>query len=575
MRLGETGATVRRLSWALLLITACQGRILDPAVAGPSGVDAGAPDPTDGGAAGRDGGTLTDAEVLPARGVVAVVPIRRLSAAQFHNTLRSLFPPPLGDALVARSTFPAAGARAGQVSGFSSDADNTTVSTADAAAIEDNAEQLADYLFAQAEVALPLLMPASCAVAAGASDAALDACMPSFIGLFGARAWRRPLSTTEVTRVHAMYTRVRAEQPAREAWSALMQFFLASPDLLYRPERGIGVEGVVALTPLEVATRLAFLITDGPPSEALIAAAQRPDFSPTTEARQLLASPAAAEVFGRFLREWLRVDLLEALDDQSTTVPPAVRDDLLRELTDLSRTQLLGGGSLRALFLTDRFPVTPSTAPLYGQPGGDGSDVVVSDRRGVLSSPAFLTAHAPAGHQVPILRGAFLRKQVLCQTLATLPAGVDLEGPLSGARNLPTARQRLEPTTTRSDCRGCHTQFNPLGLALENYDALGRFRATENGAAIDASGELELGGQRWSFTTGEEFLRVLGESRLLTDCAAERWFHFVLGRPVQPSERPFVDALAAASRGTGATAEQLVVDLVQSEAFTHFLREQP
>lgn len=570
------GLTVRRLSWALLLLTACQGRILDPAVARPTAADAGAQQAVgDGGAVGRDGGGIADAEVPPPRGVVAVVPIRRLSATQFHNTLRSVFPAPLGDALVARSTFPAAGARAGQVSGFSSDADNTTVSTADAAAIEDNAEQLADYLFAQAEVALPLLMPASCGVAAGASDATLDACMPSFIGLFGARAWRRPLSTTEVTRVHAMYTRVRAEQPAREAWSALMQYFLASPDLLYRPERGVGTQGVVALTPLEVATRLAFLITDGPPSEALMAAAQRPDFSPAAEARQLLASPAAAEVFGRFLREWLRVDLLEALDDQSATVPPAVRDALLRELTDLSRTQLLGGGSLRALFLTDRFPVTPSTAPLYGQPGGDGSDVVVSDRRGVLSSPAFLTAHAPAGHQVPILRGAFLRKQVLCQTLATLPAGVDLEGPLSGARNLPTARQRLEPTTTRNDCRGCHTQFNPLGLALENYDALGRFRATENGVAIDASGELELGGERWSFATADELLRVLGDSRLLTDCAAERWFHFVLGRPVQPSERPFVDALAVASRDTGATAEQLVVDLVQSEAFTHFLREQP
>ncbi len=540
------------------------------------GSDAGRSSTTgDGGPAAGDGGAVGVDAATPVQGAVAVVPIRRLSAAQYHNTLRSVFPAPLGDALVARSTFPAAGARAGQVSGFSSDADNNTVSTADAAAIEDNAELLADYLFAQAEVALPLLMPASCGVAAGASDATLDDCMPGFIGLFGARAWRRPLTAAEVTRVHEMYTLVRAEQPAREAWSALMQFFLASPDLLYRPERGVGTQGVVALAPLEVATRLAFLITDGPPSVALIAAAQRPDFSPAAEARQLLASPAAAEVFGRFLREWLRVDLLEALDDQSATVPRALRDDLLRELTDMSRTQLLGGGSLRALFLTDRFPVTPSTAPLYGQPGGDGRDVAVSSRRGVLSSPAFLTAHAPAGHQVPILRGAFLRKQVLCQTLATLPAGVDLEGPLSGARNLPTARQRLEPTTTRSDCRGCHTQFNPLGLALENYDALGRFRTTENGAPIDASGTIELGGEPWSFATADEFLRVLGESRLLTDCAAERWFHFVLGRPVQPSERPFVDALAAATRDSGATAEQLVVDLVQSEAFTHFLREQP
>ncbi|MDX2011664.1 MAG: DUF1592 domain-containing protein [Myxococcaceae bacterium] len=515
-------------------------------------------------------------------GRLALQPIRRLSIAQYENTLRTLFPGPLGAELVSRARYPGASTRTGLTSGFTSDADTNTVSSSDANAIEDSAEALAEYLLANARTAMPALFP--CQLPSGFTDAAVDGCIGDFISTFGRRAYRRPLRAAEQTALRQAYTTVRMTQPAPEAWSAVMQAFLQAPALLYRAEAGDGASGIVQLSPHELASRLAFLITDAPPDAELLARAEDGTLSQPevleAQATRLLARPEASAVVSRFIVEWLRIDLLDGLPDNDPTLPAPLREEYLAQADRLVRNTLSPtSGSVRDLFRTTQVPLGPQTDDLYGQPGrGSASFPAVSlpERVGILASAPFLKAHAPAGHQNAIIRGAFVRKHVLCKSLPTLPGNVDLVAPLDGSRNAPTARQRLAPTMTLPACSGCHVSFNPIGYALETFDGMGRHRTTENGAPIDPSGTVELDDTtRWTFTTTGQFLDTLAGSDDLVTCMAKEWFHFAHGRQSAIEEQPFVDALSDSAKTSGGTMRELVLGVVRSPRFTQFLREAP
>jgi hypothetical protein len=492
-----------------------------------------------------------------------------LNRVQYENALKALFPGTLGATFIARTTYPSASPKTGLASGFSSDSDNGTVSTQDEILLEDGSEAMAATFLANATTMLPQLCPS---LGSGFTDAQVDACVSNFIDDFGRRAFRRPLTATERTNLNALYTSLRTDQSAAESFSALLQYFFQAPAFLYRPEKGTGTTGVVALTPHELATRLAFLLTDAPPDVALLAVADDGTLSDPAvlraQAERLLGMSLTQPALARFVREWLRVDLLESLDDADPQLPAARRDALLREVEALTATAWSPTrGSMRELFSLQQLPADAQTAPLYSASG--------DTRRGVLSSAGFLIAHAPAGHQTPIIRGAFVRKEVLCQPLATLPGNVDINSPLNDTRGLPTARQRLAPTTMRSDCMGCHRDINPLGLALERYDAVGRFRTTENGAAIDTSGTITfpLTQETWTFADGDAFLATAAQSPMVTTCATQRFFRFALGRQLLPAELPYLTSLGAPVTETGGTVQSFVFPLLESEAFTSFRRE--
>lgn len=561
--------TLRLLTGCALVVTlGCEGTIAGPrpeVIAPPS----------------AGGGPQPSEPTPPPRveGRLALQPIRRLSIAQYENTLRALFPGQLGVDLVARARYPGASTRTGLAAGFSSDADTNSVGTSDEATLEDNAEALADFLLANARTAMPALMP--CGLPAAFTDAQVDACIDGFITRFGGRAFRRPVRAAEQAAIRRAYDTVRLSQGATEAWATVMQYFLQAPALLYRAEAGAGATGLVALTPHELATRLSFLITDAPPDAELLALAEAgalSDAALETQAQRLLARPEASAVVSRFVREWLRIDLLDAVPDNDPALPAALRDDYRAQADHLVRRSFSAtSGSVRELFRVTRFPLGPQSDDVYGQPSTGGAtfpDVAVPERQGILASGPFLSAHAPSGHQVAILRGAFLRKQVLCLSLPPLPGNIDLTAPLDAARSAPTARDRLAPTMTLPTCSGCHLSLNPLGYALENFDAAGRHRTTENGATIDASGTLDLDGTaRWSFSGPREFFETVAASPELTSCAAKQFFHFAHGRQSAPEEQPFVDDLGAATTTSGGTVQQLVLGIIRSPRFTRFLRE--
>lgn len=560
------------LLFTALLLVGCEGSIVGPPGLGPPGAGNGG-----GGIGGGTGGGTTQPAEL------GLVGIRRLNRVQYENALRALFPGTIGNTLVAQTSYPSASPKTGLASGFSSDSDNGTVSTQDEILLEDGSEFMAAAFMTNASSLLPQLCPS---LAPGFTDAQVDACVGGFIDDFGRRAFRRPLTATERTNINALYTTLRVEQSAAESFSAVLQYFFQAPAFIYRPEKGTGTTGVVALTSHELATRLAFLLTDAPPDATLLALADDGTLSDPAvlhaQAERLLGATLTQATLGRFVREWLRVDLLESIDDMDPNLPAARRDALLAEVEALTRNSWSPTrGSMVELFTTQQMALEAQTDDLYGAPnqGGAGSFNLVTrtDRRGILSSAGFLIAHAPAGHQTPIIRGAFVRKEVLCQPLATLPGNIDINAPLNDTRGLPTARERLSPTTTRGECSGCHRDINPLGFALERYDALGRFRTTENGATIDTSGSINfpITGEQWDFTDGDAFLAVAGASPMTASCATQRYFRFALGRQLLPAELPYLPALNARVNETGGSVQSFVFPLLESEAFTSFRREEP
>jgi hypothetical protein len=579
-------------SISLLALVSCTGTIEAPArhdgTSGKAGTSGAA------GNFGGMGGPAADpvlaadaaAKAACAQRTLPTQPLRRLSDEQYRNVIGDLFGAPLATPLLAGSMFPPTVIKGG----FASDANANVVNTDQSNAIEDNAERIASTILAAPDKYLRALLP--CALPATYTDAQVDACVGAFIAKFGQRAYRRPLTGHETGLARRVYDLVRPSQGAIAAWVSVVQYFVQAPALLYRVERGAGaspdVPGLVRLTDHEMATRLSFLFLNGAPDAALLDAAAAGALSTSAQvsaqARRLMQDPRFVDAMGAFHRDWLHVFELAATTKDPAAFPdftPAVEASLLRENTELGRAVFADpAASLRSLLVAAEVPVNATLAAYYGAaaPGATAAAWVkaaVPHRSGLLTSGAVMAALSKANRSNPIHRGAFVRTTVMCDTLPGLPANVDTAGPLQDTAGLPTARQRLAPLTTRADCKGCHLQINPSGFALENYDGAGKWRDQEGGAAIDASGSLDVGNGPVSFSTSAELLSLLAGSDKVRDCYALQWLRAALGRLEAPEDACSIATLKSAVVKTRGDLRELLVALTQTDAFLYRRAEAP
>jgi hypothetical protein len=531
-----------RLVWSTVaqcvLLAACQGFVGDPGeseLGGPADVRC---------------GTVSDQ------------PLRRLSHEQYANVLGDLFGDSLGPALGAVSIFPATVVE----TGFTSDADANVVSTAESQRIEDNAERLATHLLENAGTAIPELMPC----AAAGTDAAIEGCIDEFIRDFGLRAFRRPLRDQERAIARGLFDEVRASQGARTGWAAVMQFFLQAPALLYRTEPGQGGSSpLVALSDYEMASRLSFFFWNSMPDDELFDAAARGELRTRAEveaqARRMLDDPRTLETIGAFHRDWLRVYRLTDAPKEDPEFTDEVRAAMLAEPRAFVQWVFDQGGSFESLMSAGSYPIAPELAGIYG----GTSD----DRSGIFTLASVAASHAREGSSNPIERGAFFRRDVLCTPIPALPGDIDIASPLESTAGRPTARERLAPLLERSDCRACHTLMNPIGMAFENYDAVGRWRDTENGATIDASADVEVGDIRGHANGPAELMELVAASDVARDCYAQKWLHFVLGRALVPADECNLGSLEVAFDESGGDIRELLVATTQLDAFMYRARE--
>jgi hypothetical protein len=422
-----------------------------------------------------------------------------------------------------------------------------------------------------------------CELGDSIDDAAIDGCLDAFIDGFGARAYRRPITDGERAVARGLYDGLRADQGALAAWSAVIQLFVQAPALLYRVERGTGEEvapGIVRLSGYELATRLSYFLSGSMPDAELLAAVESNELQSSehvlVHAERLLAAPAFEAVAAGFHRDWLHIYGLERAARDPDLFPSfdaELRQSLLAEPGQLWRQVLGGDGSVRSLLGGANVVVNGPLAALYGaEPPADPATWVTAtlpERRGLLTSGAFMATLAESNRTSPIHRGAFIQREILCNVLPTLPGNVDTATPLADASSLPTARERLAPLLERADCSGCHSGFNPTGLAFENYDAIGAYRSEENGVAIDASGSIDLGAGPQSFQNAVELSEMIAGSEQAAACYALQWYRAALGRKEFAEDQCSIAGLEQSVRESGGDIRQLLLALVQSDGFLY------
>ncbi|WP_437949186.1 DUF1592 domain-containing protein [Sorangium sp. So ce296] len=417
--------------------------------------------------------------------------IWRLTRSQLANTLRDEF----GIEPAALSNLPSEA----RLDGFANQASQLRI-----------APLLAEVYFALGEElgAHALQNPDKFGIACDAATLAPGSCLEGFIATTGRKLWRRPLSATEVADFSALFAKTAAQGagPAGGVTSVVQALFM-SPSSLHRTELGT-VKDTGAVTPLadhEIASALSYMLWDSAPDAELAALADQGKLRDRTvlldQAKRLFeARDKASPAMSHFFEQWLELENLPNAVKDADLFPmatPELNADLKEELRLFTDSVLFDAGADRrfdSLFTSTYAFVNERTAPLYGLSGVTGDAMVrrelnPAERRGILTSLPFLWGHAHAQDTALVGRGAYVRAEILCHRVPLPPGGVPNPGKF--AEPNATGRQRLGIHASPA-CAVCHKLFDGIGFALESYDPIGRFRTTEHGQEIDASGSLPL-----------------------------------------------------------------------------------
>ncbi len=408
------------------------------------------------------------------------------------------------------------------------------------------------------------------------------ACADQFVRSFGASAFRRPLADEEVSELLAIQEVARGEGDFSRSIALAMQTMLQSPDFLYRVELGeVGADGYRRPTNHEMATRLSYLFRGGPPDEALLAAANAGELSSAegvrAQAERLIETPEAREVVGHFFESYLPIGTLTDLTRDAELFPTFSGQigKLMHDETMmfLDRAVFEEDGNWEAILTAPYTYMNETLAKFYGVEGVTGEEfrrVDIDDttkRLGLLTQGALLTGTTITNVTNPVRRGGFLLNHVLCMDVplpsAEVFAMVKIPDPYSGD----TGRERYEAHSKQAVCAGCHALLDPMGFALENFDAVGLWRDQENGVTIDATGSV--GALPEPFDGPVELVRQIAASPKTHACFARNWQTYAYGREITVADKCSTDQLEEAFAATNHNVKQLLINLTQTDAFLY------
>lgn len=511
-----------------------------------------------------------DAPELPA----ASSRVPRLSNGEYENTTRDL----LG---------------LDQVPGLSANfsADQTTSTfTNNGGDLTITAAQWQDFQTAAEELARRATVDT--AALTRAAGGALPADDAALIAALGRRAWRRPLEAAELDALVTLFgagPTFYAAQPARLAGArVVLEALLQSPYFLYRVELSDTAAGAVtALTAPELANRLSYALWQSMPDEALLDAAESGALLTAdgylAQVTRLLADPKARDAVRTFHAQLLGQSKYADITRSLTLFPEfslALRDSMRLEqdalVEDVVFTQQ---GGLAALLTTPATFVDAPLAKVYRLDGtfDELTRVTFDDgqRAGLFTQVGFLAANASSTQSDPIHRGVTLNHQVLCANLPAPPNNVPPLPADDGSQK--TLRTRITEFTGAGTCgAGCHgTMINPIGFAYEHYDALGRWRDTDNGLPVDAKDSYSFQGQVRSYDGALQLAQTMAAEPMAHGCYAQHWVEFLGGRGLAASDEALIKRLGARSH-EGLPVTKLLELAVQSTTFkTRPLESQP
>ena len=510
-----------------------------------------------------DGSGFGQCECAPEAGcetpLVGFAPLQRLTRSQYANTVQDLLGVEATD--IAEALVPDE-----RVGPFTANV-GAPVAELQLEEYMDAAEAIA----AEAVDDLDALVP--CAPANGDS-----ACAEDMIRELLPRAFRRPVTEAEVDSIVQVF---EAGQDFEAGIRIALQAVLQSPHFLYRVELGDeDFEGdIVALTPYEYATRLSYFLWDTMPDDELTAAATNGDLD-TEDGRRavvqrMIDDARSGRAIGRFFTQWLEVEELATADKEDPRFDPALGDAMTAETAAFANYVLREDDGRLETLLTASYTVTsdPALLDLYGASAGDPVQLSEDERSGLLTHASFFAAHSPPNQSSPVRRGVVLRQNVFCQTLPPPPPNVDNVPPEPDPGS--STRERFEQHTEDPACAGCHVLIDGLGFGLENYDAIGAFRAEDGGVPVDASGEIIASDVDGEYEGGVELGQILVGSSEVKDCLATQWLRFAIGRGEAEEDQCTLDALRSGFAESDGDVNQLIADIALSDSFRHLAPGDP
>ena len=488
----------------------------------------------------------------------------RLTNAQYLNTVHDLFPTLSYDALVLPN-------------------ENIVDRFRNAASGQTPTSQLIEnYQTAASTLATAMTGNFAAVVSCQATTTtAEDKCAQSFIADLGKRAYRRPLTTDESSRVFAFYKNERAADTFQIALTSVAQYFLQSPAFLYRLEQGTGqaTAGSVPLTSYEIATRLSYFLFDTMPDATLLAAADQNQLTTPAQieaqARRMLADPRARSTAASFNYQWLGFSRTENMSKDAkafpkftSTVGTALHDSLVRFADHVFWEE----DSLQALLTDSHAFVSNDDASFYGvaSPGSSTLQMVTANtaqRAGILTQPGLLAGLANTVDDSPVKRGLLVLQSFLCRTPQPPPPGVNTTPPAFDPSAPSTVRQRLTTRHAIGTCAGCHAAMDDVGFAFENYDATGMWRTQDSGLNVDASSALTDTDVDGTFTGAIALSQKLAASRDVADCVSYQWLRYALGLNTSQINVAAASSVADAFSTAKGSFKEMLVGVVKSDVF--------
>ncbi|HEY6080657.1 MAG TPA: DUF1592 domain-containing protein [Polyangiaceae bacterium] len=491
-------------------------------------------------------------------------PLRRLSNAEYRNTVRDLL------------------AQAAGVEGAVAAATKDFVDEAESLGFRNNTDFLGvSSLIAQgymdaAEALAPLTASTPGLVGCTSADAA---CARQFIESFGKRAFRRPVSADEKARYQALYDKALAAGYTFETGIEWIAFsMLQSTEFLYRVELGTLRGSDHVPSQYETASRLSYLIWQSMPDQALLDAAAAGQLGTKQEiasqAQRLMQDSKSSRLL-EYFDQWLDVDRLVSFDRDQNVYPSLDPNlpTLLRQETHAFIGDLLKSpqGSLTELLTGQYSFLNADLAKHYGVTGPSGSELVRVDlpgRAGVLTQGMLLAHDKPTRTSI-VRRGLKVRLDLFCQNVPAPPNDVQLD--LEGLGEGLTQRERLEKHRSVASCAGCHNLMDPLGVAFEGFDAVGRARTVDElGKPVDVSTEISLTVDADGPLSGAaELGQRLAQSQAVRDCYVTQSFRFFYGRDYSEADKCSMAQLSLAFQQGKQSLSGLIVALAQTDHFLY------
>jgi hypothetical protein len=420
-----------------------------------------------------------------------------------------------------------------------------------------------------------------------ASAAEEEPCAKAILSALGRRGYRRPVTAGDLQLLLGLYRAGRATGSFDLGIERALEGILVDPDFLFRLEHepsGVAPDTAYPISDLELASRLSFFLWSSIPDEELLGLAARGRLSdpPTLErqVQRMFHDPRATALVTNFAGQWLYTRNMREIAPDPNAFPDfddTLRDGFERE-TELFLTSMLSEDRSVFDLLTARYTyLNERLAEHYGIPNVYGSHfrrVAVTDpmRVGLLGQGSILTVTSYATRTSPVTRGRWLLENILGAPLPPPPPNVPSlkDNPEDGRPQ--SVRERMEEHRKNPVCASCHARMDPLGFALENFDAIGRWRATEEGdVPIDPSGVMPDG----SAFEGPVGLRaaLAGRGDEFVSTVAEKLLTYALGRGLEHYDGPAVRRIVREAAAGHYRWSSLVLAIARSTPFRMRLSE--